>query len=45
MTRIGCIATTAARLLGMALGSVFTRVFSNQTLRDLSFIHGALVSI
>lgn len=43
--RMGCVANTAAGLLGMALGSVLTRVFTDQTLRDLSFINGALVSI
>jgi uncharacterized membrane protein YeaQ/YmgE (transglycosylase-associated protein family) len=43
--QMGCIANTAAGLLGMALGSVLTRVFTDQTLRDLSFINGALVSI
>lgn len=43
--QMGCVANTAAGLLGMALGSVLVRLLTDQTIRNLSFINGALVSI
>lgn len=43
--QMGCIANTAAGLLGMALGSVLLRLLTDQTIHDVSFINGALVSI